>query len=319
MAAVLGGLLTGLLIGLLSGLLAGPAQAQPVREPALRPPDAPAAPPALAAEAAALVARRAQLQPALRASAFGEPLVLFSREGSEHVEGGVYAEIERPAAALAAAFQSPDSVCELLSLHLNVRGCERAASLAGAEAIELVAGPKRGAAAGLLYSIRYTLRVEGGTAAGYLRAVLSAAKGPVSTRDHRIVVEVVPVDAARTFVRLGYGYSFGTRAKIAMSLYLATAGRDKIGFSVVGREPDGQPRYVRGERASLERNVMRYHLALLAYSGVTGGTPAERLDARLRAWFALTERHAPQLRELTLQEYLAEKAGDRARRATAPR
>ena len=54
---------------------------------------------------------------------------------------------------------------------------------------------------------------------------------------------------------------------------------------------------------------MRHYLALLASSAVVDGTPAAQRDARLRAWFALTERHADQLREIDLAGYLAEKAG----------
>ncbi|WP_158592145.1 hypothetical protein [Noviherbaspirillum sedimenti] len=34
------------------------------------------------------------------------------------------------------------------------------------------------------------------------------------------------------FVHLGYAYGYGSMAKIAMRLYLATAGRSKIGFTV---------------------------------------------------------------------------------------
>jgi 4-diphosphocytidyl-2C-methyl-D-erythritol kinase len=73
---------------------------------------------------------------------------------------------------------------------------------------------------------------------------------------------------------------------------------------------------VQGERASLERNVIRNYLALLAYNGVTVGTPQAQRDARLRAWFALTERHAAQLHELDLAEYLQEKHNDLERVAS---
>jgi len=75
-------------------------------------------------------------------------------------------------------------------------------------------------------------------------------------------------------------------------------------------------RFVQGERGSLERNVMRNYLALQAYTGVQAGTPQAQTDARLRAWFALTERHAAQLHELDLDEYLQEKRADLARMAT---
>lgn len=267
----------------------------------------------LADPAAALQARRVELQPLLRAQAFGEPLYLSSREGSDQVEGDVHAEVGHALAEVGAAFKSANSVCELLFLHLNARDC-RPSSTAAGEVLTLTVGPKRGQALGAWYRIDYTLRIESATAS-YLRATLSAAHGPLSTRDYRIVVEAVPIDAGRSFVHLGYAYSYGVVARIAMTAYLATAGRTKIGFTVLGKDADGKPLYVRGERAALERNVIRYYLALLAYCGVNKGTQQQQMEARLRAWFALTERHAAQLHELDLDEYLHEKHDDLARRA----
>ena len=69
----------------------------------------------------------------------------------------------------------------------------------------------------------------------------------------------------------------------------------------------------------MERNVMRNYLALQAYTGVAGGAPAAQMDARLRAWFALTERHPAQLHELTLEEYLAQKREDLAKKVATAR
>jgi hypothetical protein len=63
-------------------------------------------------------------------------------------------------------------------------------------------------------------------------------------------------------------------SKLALRAYLMTAGRDKVGFSVVKREANGQPQYVSGSRATVERNTMRYYLAIDAYlSGLEA--PAE--------------------------------------------
>ena len=267
----------------------------------------------LADPAAALQAKRMELQPLLRSQVFGEPLHLSSREGSDQVEGDVHAELGYPFSEIAAAFKSASSVCELLFLHLNARDCQPSSTAAG-EVLTLTVGPKRGQALGAWYRIDYKLHVESATAS-YLRATLSAAHGPLSTRDYRIVVEAVPIAAGRAFVHLGYAYSYGFVARMAMKAYLATAGRSKIGFTVVGKDPAGQPLYVRGERAALERNVIRYYLAVLAYCSVSQGTPQQKMEARLRAWFAHTERYATQLHELDLDEYLHEKHDDLARRA----
>jgi hypothetical protein len=132
----------------------------------------------------------------------------------------------------------------------------------------------------------------------------------LSTRDVRMVFEAVPIDSQRSFVHVGYAYTYGTLARLAMGAYMASAGRDKIGFTVVGRQPDGRPAYVQGERAAIERNAMRYYLALLAHRSVTTGSREEQAIGRLRAWFALTERHAAQLHEYELADYLREKRAD---------
>lgn len=47
-----------------------------------------------------------------------------------------------------------------------------------------------------------------------------------------------------------------------MSGNVATVGSDKIGFAVIGHEPDGTPLYIGGTRGVVERNTMRYYLAL---------------------------------------------------------
>lgn len=263
--------------------------------------------------AAALQAKRLELQPQLQANVFGEPLYLSSREGSGRVQGDVYAEVPHPFAEVGATLKSATTICELLFLHLNVHSCQPSTTERG-EVLTLSIGPKRAHASNILYRINYALRVEAAETT-YLRVTLGAAEGPLSTRDYRIVFEAVPIDRNRSFVHFIYAYGYGTVAKIAMQVYLATAGRSKIGFTVVGLSPDGRPLYMRGERASLERNVIRYYLALLAYSSVNTGSSQEKMETRLHAWFALTERYAAQLHELDLGDYLHEKHDDLARTA----
>lgn len=261
--------------------------------------------------AVALLAKRAEYQTQLQAQTLGEPLVLLSREASGRLEGDAYADLALPFARVSTVLRSGESVCGLLFLHLNIRSCKPSRGPVG-EVLTLAVGPKQAAKAGTVHTMSYTMQVQADTA-DYLNVVLTAAVGPVSTKDYRIVFEVVPLDGQHTFLHFGYGYSYGTLAKMAMGFYLATAGRTKIGFTVLGTGDDGKPQYVKGERGSLERNVIRNYLALQAYAGITTGTFQEQTEARLRAWFALTERHAAQLHELTLDEYLHEKRDDLAR------
>jgi hypothetical protein len=129
----------------------------------------------------------------------------------------------------------------------------------------------------------------------------------MGTRDYRIVVEAAPLDERHTVLRLRYEYGFGTMARLAMQAYLATAGRAKVGFTVVGHDAHGQPEYIGGVRGLVERNTMRYYLAIEAVLAADDASPAARLEHRLQAWFDATERYPRQLHELERPEYLAMK------------
>jgi len=257
------------------------------------------------AGAAALLAQRAQLQAELQASAFGEPLVLRSQDDGKRLEGEIFAELAQPFGRVRSVVGAGDTLCAALFLHLNVRACVAERGAQGT-VLHMAAGPKQG---GTTYRIDYRMAVEVATN-DYLRVSLSAPTGPLGTRDYRIVFEAAPLDAQRSFLHVGYAYGYGSLAKMAYSLYLGTLGRTKIGFTVVGKGADGVPQYVQGERGSLERNVMRNYLALQAYAGVQGGASSAQTEARLRAWFDLTERHAAQLHEVDLEQYLQIKRED---------
>jgi hypothetical protein len=266
------------------------------------------APAQTSSHASALLVKRAAFESQLKARAFGEPLHLVSHEKDGRLEGDVYAELDQSFARVSAVLGSADSVCEMLFLHLNIRSC-KATRANNVPQLALSVGPKQAGSAASTYSMVYAMQVDAAET-DYLGVKLSAPSGPLSTRDYAIVIEATPLGSERTFLHFGYAYTYGRLAKMAMGLYLATAGRTKIGFTVVGTSGDGQPQYVQGERGSLERNVMRNYLALKAYSGVQTGTPQAQMEARFRAWFALTERHAAQLHELDLDQYLDEKHAD---------
>jgi hypothetical protein len=261
--------------------------------------------------ATALLTQRTVYGAQLKARAFGEPLHLVSHEKDGRLEGDVYAELDQPFARVSTVLGSADSVCAMLFLHLNVRSCKATRATNGPQ-LDVSVGPKQAGSGASTYSMAYGMQVDAADT-DYLGVKLSAPSGPLSTKDYAIVIEVTPLDAQRTFLHFGYAYTYGTLAKMAMGIYLATAGRTKIGFTVLGTGSDGKPQFVQGERGSLERNVMRNYLALKAYASVQSGTPAAQMDARLRAWFALTERHAAQLHELDLDQYLQEKHADLAR------
>jgi hypothetical protein len=112
----------------------------------------------------------------------------------------------------------------------------------------------------------------------YFSVVLQAPTGPLSTRNLRILLEAVPFEDHRSLLHMTYAYSYGQAARWAMQSYLATIGSAKLGFSVVGRSADGQVIRTGGARGVLERNTMRYYLAVEAYLA------ARRLPASNHRW-----------------------------------
>ena len=77
----------------------------------------------------------------------------------------------------------------------------------------------------------------------------------------------------------------------------------------MGGERDGKPILVSGVRGIVERNAVRYYLAIQAY---LDESPApEYYERRLARWYDLTERYATQLHELERTEYLQYKRQER--------
>jgi len=78
---------------------------------------------------------------------------------------------------------------------------------------------------------------------------------------------------------------------------LINFGRHKVGFTIVDRDRAGRPSYARGLRGGVERNLMRYYFAILAYLESLAAPREEQPDRRVRTWLALTQRHPHQLQE----------------------
>ncbi|MCY1231185.1 hypothetical protein D9M72_436240 [compost metagenome] len=259
--------------------------------------------PAQAGDAAqALKARHLALSEELASNPFNRPLHLESREAKNNLQGEIYALVEQPFAAVGPSLQGIDHWCEILILHLNVKSC-RNTSTDGGSALSLSVGRKFDQPLVDTYQFEFLYKVVASTP-DYLQLQLTAARGPLDTSNYRIVLEVVGLDAPRSFLHLSYSYDFGLAARMAMQGYLATSGRDKVGFSIVGRNAQGQPVYVGGTLGVVERNTMRYYLAIEAYLSALSAPAPDQLERRLNAWHAAVERYPLQLHDLELGEYL---------------
>lgn len=257
-------------------------------------------------------------QPAARLA--GQQLWLQSFEESNgRMRGEVWAVVEHEMAAAQAALGRPEPWCDALILHLNIKYC-RAGVHDGVPVLDVGMGRKVDQPLASAHWMRFGWQLSSARLQAW-RVTLQAEEGPLQTRDYRIEVEAGALEGARTLVHLAYSYAYGSTARWAMQLYLATLAHDKVGFTVIGRDAQGQPQYVSGLRGVIERNAVRYTLALQAYLGslrVAG--EAEQLERRLQDWFDATERYPLQLHEVDRTEYLAMKHQEvrRQQQLTAP-
>ncbi|MET3495511.1 hypothetical protein [Variovorax boronicumulans] len=254
---------------------------------------------------AALTAKLQSLAPQLERNAFRRPLSLESSEASDRLSGDVYALVDHPFAQVSGALREPAAWCQVLMLHLNTKHC---AVKGGGGTLAVAVGRKFDQPLSDAQNIAFGYSV-GKADANYLNVRLSAATGPLSTRDYSIVFEAAPAGADKTAIHMRYAYAYGTAARLAMKGYLATLGSDKVGFT-----PAEQGGNIGGVRGVVERNTMRYYLAIDSY--LDAPAPAQ-LTQRLNAWFDATEQYAKQLHEIDRNDYLAMKRHEFERMAKA--
>jgi hypothetical protein len=271
---------------------------------------------AQAQTAIALQARYAALRPQLSNNPFNLPLHLESSEHEGKLQGDIYARIDTPYALAGPALRGMAHWCDLLILHLNVKNC-RNTSLPTGDTIHLAVGRKVDQPLADTYAFEFKYSVVANDA-DYQQIILDAPSGPLSTSDYLIVLEVTRLDAAHSFLHLSYAYHYGTTARLAMQGYLATIGRHKIGFTQLGTRPNGETIYIGDQRGVVERNTMRYYLAIVAYLGALSTPLAQQLDQRLNDWYTGSEKYPLQLHELSRQEYIGMKHREVIRQHAMP-
>jgi hypothetical protein len=252
--------------------------------------------------AAALQSLHADSIDRLRDAPFDRPMWIESRESGGRLHGDLHARIDHPFARVESVLGKPEHWCELLTLLPNIRQCR----------------VDPGGRLLLRFARRYDQRLEDtypvafevrtrGLPGEYLEAVLEASEGPLGTSNYRVLLRAVPVGRGQTFVHVHYGYAYGLAARVGAQAYLATRGRDKLGFTVTGLDRAGQPQQIGGLRGAVERNAMRTYLAIDAYLANHSAPAAERREHSLQAWLDAVEHYPRQLAEADRSAYFAAK------------
>ncbi|MBO9514463.1 MAG: hypothetical protein J7549_10120 [Variovorax sp.] len=252
---------------------------------------------------------------ALANSPLKRPVVIDSAETDGGLQGDIYAVVDHPIDDVRRALERSAQWCDMLVLHINNRRC-RAVRAPEGEKLTLAVVPRYDKPIEQAFELTFAHRVVH-AARDYLQVELFAQEGPMGTSQYRVMLEAVPLGERQTFLHFAYAYDHNVIARLATMAYLATFGSDKVGFTVVGKTPEGRPDYIKGLRGLMERNAMRYFLALDAYLDGFSVPAPERADKRLDTWFRAVEQHPVQLHEVDLATYLAVKREDRQRDAAA--
>jgi len=268
------------------------------------------------ADPATLRSRYTQLREQLRTNVYHRPIYIDSAEAGDVLKGDVYAVLDHPFGELATTLKDPNDWCAIMILPFNTKYCHAVQGEKGGTMLTMRIGRKVDQPVSEAYRVDFTMQPVA-SSNDFFESRLTAAEGPVGTSNYRITLEAVPIDDRRTFMHLSYSYSYGGMGKFAMQAYLSTAGASKVGFSVVGKDAEGQPIYIGGVRGAIERNVMRYYLAIEAHLASLSAPPDRQLDKRLQVWFDSSERYARQLHEMDRAQYIAMKRGEYGRQQAA--
>ena len=264
-----------------------------------------------------LLAKHASLASVLANNVYGRPLVLDSTESGDLVSGNAYAVLDAPFATVSTAFRSANTWCDVMILHINTKYC-RVVPGSKPATLKVHIGKKTPQSLQDSFPLEFVMR-QVNASDNLLVVQLNAENGPLGTSNYRIELQAVPLDGNKTFMHLRYAYEYGMAGKLAMQGYLATGGRGKVGFS--SKTPttaNAKPTYVGGARGAVERNTMRYYLAIDSYLQALSQPPASQVNVRLEKWFDATEQYPQQLREADKASYLAMKKNEIQRQLASP-
>ena len=221
---------------------------------------------------------------------FKEPLYLRSSQSSGALVGGLYALLAHPFTTVTEALDDPGHWCDLLILDPNIHRCRATEGGAGsADAdVRIQLGNNRMPVA---FAYRRVAR-----SGDYLHIRLVADEGPFGTTDHRIELEVAPLDGDHSILHLTFSQHLGVRARLTMLAYFNTFGRGKVGFTVVDRDASGAV-LVGDLRGGVERNIVRHYFAIQAYLASLDVPRPQQPEQRLRTWLRYIERYPLQLHE----------------------
>ena len=238
----------------------------------------------------------------LERNSFGLPIFLESFERGDRVHVDVYGIFDYPFSSVADVLKAPANWCDIVALHPNVKVCTYK-ELPDTWLLTFYVGRKVYQPPEDTHQVIYHYR-KVDQQQGYLDIILSADAGPFGTKDHRMRFEALPLAGERTFVHVSYAYSDSLALRLAEKVYFATLGWGKVGFTVTGTAGNGKAVYIGGPRGALERNAVRYYLALQSFMDTLHYADDIRFSTRTGRWYDLTNLYRRQLFEMEKKDYV---------------
>ena len=266
--------------------------------------------------AGALRAKLEELAPRLKKNQFNRPLYLQSEEAANQLKGDIYALVDAPFGAVRQSLLVAENWCEVLILHLNTKYC-KAPLRNGSQLLLVSIGKKTFEELDQAFPLEFSFSPAQATLE-FFDMSLAAKSGPLGTSDYRIQLEAISTPSGETFLHLKYSYAYNYFGLLAMQTYLATIGRDKVGFTQIHPSHSTTPDYISGMRGVVERNTMRYYLAIEAYLEALQSPRKEQFERRLERWFSATQTYHRQLHEIDREDYLSMKQREYARMKSLP-
>lgn len=252
----------------------------------------------------------------LKHNQFKIPLHINSKESNNQLTGEIFAVVDYPFSTVNTALNNSAHWCDVLILHINIKYCSAVEAKKDTK-LTVYLGKKEAQTLKDAHLINFDYRTVASTS-DYFALELRSKQGPMGTSDYRILVEATTLQNGRTFLHYAYSYQFGLTGKIGMQGYLSTIGKNKVGFTETGKDPSGDPVYIKGVRGIVERNTMRYYLAIDSYLATFSSQSNAMLEKRLTHWYNSNELYHRQLHEVERGDYMAMKQEEYLRQQSAP-
>jgi len=235
-------------------------------------------------------------------NSFGLPLFLDSSELGDRVKVDVCGVFDHTFGDVLKLLRVPANWCDIVSLNPNVKACTYG-ELPNAWLLTFYVGRKSYQPPEKVQQVKYHYH-NSEHRPGYLDVALTAGAGPFGTKDHRMRLEAMPLEGGKTFVCVSYAYSDSVALRLAGKIYFATLGWGKEGFTVTGTDRKGNPVYIGGPRGALERNAVRYYLAIQSVMDTLHYPEDIRFSMRTGRWFDLTDLYRRQLFDMEKPDYI---------------